>query len=167
MKKLIASFIKHVQTEKGYSRHTIRNYEFEISTFLEYVDEYLGKNSKDISRIDNYLFRSYLAKLFKSRKAVSVNRSLSAIRSFFAYLERESVVQYNLALTVNMPKMQKKLPKVLSVDDMFAILDGINSTTPGTEKPYSFASGSIATRSLCFGPTGSICCSIFFTAFGN
>jgi integrase/recombinase XerC len=120
-------FINHLKYVKNYSHHTLRNYKFEIDSFIKFKNRNLTKGSKGEFEFDSYFLRTYLAKLFETRKAISINRSLSVLRSFFSYLEREGIAKSVMAQSVSMPKMQRKLPRVLSIDDMFAILDSIET----------------------------------------
>ena len=120
-------FLGHIKYIKNYSPHTLRNYKYEIDKFIDFKNETLKKEKVLEVKFDSYFLRTYLARLFERRKAISVNRSLSVLRTFFLYLEKEGLISSNMALVVNMPKMHKKLPIVLSVDDMFGILDGIGT----------------------------------------
>jgi integrase/recombinase XerC len=127
IEKYKEDFLERLKYIKNYSSHTLRNYSLEIEKFFEFAKDYYSGKIK-IDKFDTYFFRSYLSMLYETRKAISVNRALSALRTFFNYLDREGHIKTNLLLTINMPKMQKKLPNVLSVDDMFAILDAIDTT---------------------------------------
>jgi len=125
--KLFNMYIDRIKYVKNYSPHTVRNYKYEIENFLEFAKKNLKGSAPDLKKIDKYLIRSYLSELYTGRQSVSINRSLSAIRSFLSFLEREGYPVNNAVQNISMPGKKKKLPAVLSIDDMFAVLDGINT----------------------------------------
>ena len=69
--------------------------------------------------------RSYLSHLYSKNDSSSVARKLSSIRSFMAYLHREGIVKANLSKAIETPKQKKYLPKLLTVNEMRQLLDGI------------------------------------------
>jgi integrase/recombinase XerC len=71
--------------------------------------------------------RAYLASLHRRNAKSSVARKLSALRSFFAYLVRQGVIQGNPAEMVAAPKMAQKIPEILPVDDAFRLMLGPNA----------------------------------------
>ncbi len=80
--------------------------------------------------ISNLMIRGYLGVLHKQKiKKSSVARKLSAIRSFLKFLERHGVIASNPASLVITPKQDKPIPRYLTVDDMFRLLDSINTDT--------------------------------------
>jgi integrase/recombinase XerC len=125
MKKLIQSFIDYIKTEKGYSKHTIRNYESDLRQFSKFVvaKKGLTKDDPGIDLVDYTLIRSYLGELFNTCKRKTIARKLSALKSFFSYLELRGVTSFNPAVDISTPKQEKRIPAYLPIDDMFALLE--------------------------------------------
>jgi len=110
MRKRIHSFIEYIKAEKGYSGHTIRNYESDLS-------------DPGIDCVDYTLIRSYLGELFDTCKRTTIARKLSTVKSFFHYLELRGLTPFNPAVDITTPKQEKRIPAYLPIDDMFALLE--------------------------------------------
>ncbi|MGD9084448.1 MAG: tyrosine recombinase XerC, partial [Desulfobacterales bacterium] len=82
-----------------------------------------------LEQIDGIMIRGYLGLLHRKNKKTTVARKLSAIRSFFKYLEKRGHISENPAQHVMTPKQDKTIPVYLSVDDMFRLLDSIQADT--------------------------------------
>ena len=77
----------------------------------------------------------------------SMARKLAALRTFFKYCVREKIMLQNPAKLVSTPKLPKRVPRVLSADEMNAFLDKMASGVPGTERnPRREAQGEIGTQ---------------------
>ena len=140
LKQLLDTFVDFLSTEKGYSENTCRAYTNDLEDFIAYflsnlalAVTYEDNDEKDVDIADvgsvsALMIRSYLGFLHKQNiKKSSVARKLSAIRSFFKFLERHGVISENPAISVITPKQDKPIPKYLTVDDMFRLLDSINT----------------------------------------
>jgi integrase/recombinase XerC len=125
MNKLIASFIRYIQTEKRYSAHTIRNYESDLRQFGKFVAAKRDLKEADagIDLVDYMLIRSYLGKLFDKCRRTTIARKLSALKSFFRYLELRGLAPLNPAAEITTPKQERYIPTYLPIDDMFALLE--------------------------------------------
>lgn len=125
MKKLISSFIRYIQTEKGYSGHTIRNYQSDLTQFSKFVATKTGLKKADpgIDLVDYMLIRSYLGELFDKCRRTTIARKLSALKSFFRYLELRGLAPLNPAAEITTPKQERYIPTYLPIDDMFALLE--------------------------------------------
>jgi integrase/recombinase XerC len=75
------------------------------------------------------MIRGYLGFLHRKNKKTTVARKLSAIRSFFKFLEKRGIISENPAEHVMTPKQDKTIPVYLSVDEMFRLLDSIQTDT--------------------------------------
>lgn len=125
LKKLVASFIKYIQTEKGYSVHTIRNYESDLRQFGKFVAARTGVKDGDpgIGLVDHTLIRSYLAALFDKHRRTTIARKLSALKSFYGFLELRGFAPLNPAAEITTPRQERHIPTYLPIDDMFALLE--------------------------------------------
>ncbi len=123
MNKYIERFYNSLKAEKDASPHTLRAYVKDLEEFLLFVD----KKPQDIDNLD---IRSFLASLhYRKLKKSSISRKLATIRSFFKYLHRESVVKKNPAKLVASPKVPKTLPRFLTVDEIFALMEAPKGDT--------------------------------------
>lgn len=134
---LVESFLESLFTEKGYSDHTCRAYRKDLNDFLAFAADYhqprktSHKRSPTVrlEQIDGLTIRGYLGYLHRKNKKTTVARKLSAIRSFFKYLEKRGHISENPAQHVITPKQDKTIPVYLSVDEMFRLLDSIQTDT--------------------------------------
>ncbi len=134
---LVESFIESLVTERGYSDHTCRAYHKDLNDFFAFAADYLRprKPSQErplavaLKQIDGIMIRGYLGFLHRKNKKTTVARKLSAIRSFFKFLEKKGHISDNPAQHVMTPKQDKTIPVYLSVDEMFRLLDSIQAHT--------------------------------------
>ncbi len=135
--KLIDLFVDALAAEKGYSTRTCRAYRHDIVEFFSILQEN-GPNDRpktdsdalpEPGTVTGLKIRYYLGVLHKKNKKVTIARKLSAIRSFFKFLIKQGVVEHNPATAVTTPKQEKKIPTYLPVDDIFRLLDSIETKT--------------------------------------
>lgn len=142
LKQLLDTFVDFLSAEKGYSENTCRAYMHDLEDFISYflgnralvlTDEENNQediDTEDVAAISSLIIRSYLGFLHKRKiKKTSVARKLSSIRSFFKFLEKHGVISENPANSVLTPKQDKPVPRYLTVDDMFRLLDSIKTDT--------------------------------------
>jgi integrase/recombinase XerC len=122
----IERFITWLSYEKGYSPHTTVNYQRDLLEFAADAGEEI-----DVKKIDTNIVRDYVYNLNIKIKSSSVARKLSALRTFFKYLEQESLIELNPMGSISMPKLEHHLPVFLSVDEVFALLD-----SPGEKETF-------------------------------
>lgn len=123
----IVRFEEHLQLERNLSPHTLAAYGRDLREFQAFLLTQKGfQEAGDglLARIDQILLRRYLALLHKKNSKTSIGRKLAALRTFFRYLVREGVLQTSPGELVGTPRREKALPKTLSVDEAFALMDG-------------------------------------------
>lgn len=117
----INSFISYLQTEKRYSKHTITAYKNDLFTFQQFLQKEFSL--ADISLCTHHIVRSWVAYLMENKKeAKTINRKLSALKSFFNFLIKNNVVQTNPMLKVIAPKIRKRLPTYVPESNMNNLL---------------------------------------------
>src|SRR5919198_5527594 len=123
IEQLLTQFFEHLRYERNVSEHTLRNYASDLAQFFDYlapVDAQTGGRARalDARQIDHITIREWLSSLHAAqKKKTSVARKLAALRTFFQFLVREGVVELNPAKLVSTPRLEKKLPVHLSVED--------------------------------------------------
>ena len=116
----VVRFINLVEKERRLSVNTVKAYQRDLNRLLEFLD---GRGVTCWSDIDNKCARAYPASLYQSGIAgTSIQRMLSACRSFFEYLLKNGVVSINPFEGVAAPRSLRKLPETLSVDELSALL---------------------------------------------
>jgi len=114
---MVEKFLRHLEIERGMSGHTLRAYRKDLEEFAAYAP----KDAADIEMID---VRGFVAQQIKNGLAKSTaGRRLSSVRSFLKFLTREGFLKANSAKLVTTPKAERYLPKFLSVDDVFALIE--------------------------------------------
>lgn len=131
--ELLTQFLEHLRYERNVSEHTLRNYQSDLEQFFDHlapIDPHTEKrNEPDLAQIDHLTIREWLAALHSAqKKKSSIARKLAALRTFFQFLVREGVVELNPAKLVATPRLEKKLPRHLSVEDAIRFIE-----TPDTE----------------------------------
>lgn len=117
MKDHIDKFLKYLEIERAASSHTLRAYRKDLEEFFKFVNI----KPEDVELAD---VRGFIAEQIKSGlNKTSVSRRLASIRSFFKFLYREGYKRTNPAKLVSKPKLPKLLPRFLSVDDAFALVE--------------------------------------------
>jgi integrase/recombinase XerC len=116
----IPRFQRHLATERRLSPHTVCAYLRELEAFAQWCR---GQQLEDWTRIDGQHVRSFAARSHAGGlQARSVQRRLSALRTFFSFLIREGLLKNNPAIGIHAPKAGKRLPHTLDVDQMGALL---------------------------------------------
>lgn len=118
MDKQVEQFLYYNEIIIGKSYNTIRSYRSDLAQFLTYLKE--NENISDFNKVELITLRSFIAYLSTEHKSSkrSINRKISAIRTFFDYLVQNDLLKENKAVYVNMPKFENKLPSFLIKDDV-------------------------------------------------
>lgn len=111
----VEGFLRYMRVQRGASGHTLRAYAGDLARYFDFLE---GEPDYEASSV-----RAFLAHELASGAARStVSRRLATLRSFFSYLHREGVLEANPAKLVSSPKVPKRLPRFLSIDEAFDLL---------------------------------------------
>lgn len=128
MDREIDRFMTYLQVESGASPLTVTHYEKDLRQFQAFL---VKSAVQELSTVTYLMIRSYLADLQKQEYAKrSVSRKLSALRSFFNFLVREEILETSPLQHVRTPKLDKKLPKFLYIEEMEELLRLPDPLTP-------------------------------------
>lgn len=134
MKHAIQKFSDYLRYEKNASAHTIRNYISDLEQFCGYLSppDQSGQRSEFLlQQLDNLIIREYLGYLHDQRIAKSsMARKISSIRSFCKFLCRENLLKQNPAKVVKLPKVPKKIPNHLTIEDCVRLIECPDLSTP-------------------------------------
>jgi integrase/recombinase XerC len=129
-------FLRYLRNEKNVSPHTLRCYTSDLEQFMDYLcppgglggKTWLTKKQIKPSEIDHKLIREYLGHLHgKGLEKVSVARKLTTFRSFFKFCHREGLVQKNEAKLVATPRLPKRIPSVVSAEELNLFIDQVGA----------------------------------------
>lgn len=125
----IEQFVQHLKYERSVSAHTLRNYVSDLAQFREFLLSIEKREDIDVKEIDRLTIREWLASLHADHKKTSLARKLSSLRSFFQFLVREGKLESNPAKQVATPKIEKKLPSHLSIEDAVRFIETPDTNT--------------------------------------
>jgi integrase/recombinase XerC len=134
MEQLLTQFLEHLRYERNVSEHTLRNYQSDLEQFLEYLAPAHPKTGKRstpaLAAIDHITIREWLSTLHTAqKKKASIARKLAALRTFFQFLVREGLLEMNPAKLVATPRLEKKLPVHLSIEEAIRFIETPDVTT--------------------------------------
>lgn len=125
---MLDQYLMHLRTERSFSPFTIRNYSTDILGFLDFLQH---EQIDSLESVDHSVIRRYLGQLLeKGTVRASVSRKVSALRSFFRYLNAQGVVAADPLTKVTGPKRGRRLPGFLTSEEILSLLDA-----PDTSKP--------------------------------
>lgn len=115
--ELIERFLEHLRVEEGMSENTIKSYFHELRRFREWL---AGKEWSEVKRRD---IQSYLSELIQAGLgARSIKHNLAVLRSFFRFMLEDELLQKDPSDLIEFPKLVKRLPQVLSKDEVEKML---------------------------------------------
>ena len=123
MKDAIEKFLHYLRFERNASPHTQRNYLGDLEQFLAYATP-PGNKPPVLGDVSHALIREFIAHLHDQRlEKTSIARKLAALRSFFKFCVREALLRENPARLVATPKLPKRVPSVLTAEEISGFLD--------------------------------------------
>jgi len=114
---LINTFLDYLQFEKRASEHTVISYRNDLEQFLNYAQQ--AFSDLDWKEVDAAIIRTWLITLMEEKISPrSINRKMSALKSFYRYQIKMGVFKANPMLQVHVPKMRQRLPQFVEEKDM-------------------------------------------------
>jgi integrase/recombinase XerC len=108
--------------QRGLSGHTRAAYGRDLEEFRRVIAARLGREPAP-ARVDTVQVRAYLAALFGTNDSASIARKFSSLRAFFRFLTRRGDVARDPTAAIRQPKRKRALPRALSVDDAFRVVE--------------------------------------------
>jgi integrase/recombinase XerC len=110
----VEDFLLHLEKERDVSPHTLKAYRRDLAELLSFFGSYYGEKEWSWQGVDRLALRGFLAHLNRRKLSKrSISRALSAVRSFYSWLNRNEIVDSNPARSVSSPKLEKYLPGYL------------------------------------------------------
>lgn len=128
MEKVIAEFILYLHNTKNTSKNTEISYERDLKKFARYLEEQQITDFCSVTQTD---IQGYLTEIRRENLASStISRNIASIRALFHYLFSEGKIRENPADNLKTPKIEKKLPEILSIEEVDRLLRQPDQRTP-------------------------------------
>src|ERR1700690_1514722 len=125
MQAAIEKFIHYLRYERNASPSTIGDYRCDIEQFRDFLTP-PGESTMGLDQVDHKIIREFVSTLCDRRlEKASVARKLAALRSFFKFCVREHIAKQNPARLVSTPKLPKRLPRILTAEELNGFLDAL------------------------------------------
>jgi integrase/recombinase XerC len=132
MNTAIAKYLEYLRAVKNSSPHTISNYGKDLGQFLDYLSP-PGLEPPALTALTHNTIREFVGHLHDhGLQKSSIARKLAALRSFFKYCVREGHLQENPARLVPTPKLPKRIPSVLTAEEMNGFLNQLAEMGPAS-----------------------------------
>lgn len=126
MYNYVQNFISYLEDEKHYSPLTVKSYKTDLNQLVQFMQK--NENS---NRDQKWLLRHFLAELMdKGMSRKTIARKISAVRSFFRYLQKEGVMEKGYWADVSTPRLPRNLPKFLYYNEILTLLSLPDLNTP-------------------------------------
>jgi integrase/recombinase XerC len=134
MKQTIQKYIEYMRSVRNSSPHTLVNYGNDLDQFVAFLTP-PGTETPKLSLITHHMIREFVAHLHETGlEKSSIARKLAALRSFFKYCVREGRLNESPARLVATPKLPKRVPAVLSAEEMNGFLNQLSGSGSREER---------------------------------
>lgn len=127
LEEYLGQFFQHLKYERNVSEHTLRNYLSDLGQFHDHIAAPQADGTRrqiPVKEIDHITIREWMASLHAdNKKKTSIARKLASLRTFFQFLVREGVLEMNPAKLVATPRIERKLPDTLSMEDAVRFIE--------------------------------------------
>lgn len=121
---IITKWENYLTNEKKYSPHTLEAYFGDMYFFLHFLHE--KQSSIDVNFLNSFsagTFREFLAHISSKREASSRARTLSTIKSFYRFAEKNNLLKNEIVFTIRSPKLDKNLPRAIEVEKTLSAIE--------------------------------------------
>ena len=121
MEQRIVDFTEYLRNDKKSSENTVLSYARDLKGFSRFMKE---SGVLDPAKVNRTNVMAYVYELQKQNKAgATVSRNIASIRSFFQFLQKKGIVADNPAADLELPKVEKKVPEILSLEKVELLLE--------------------------------------------
>lgn len=130
MEQLVTEYKYYLQSVKMMSENSINSYVNDVTNYVNFLITKILVD--DMNQVTSEHIRSYLVLLKKKKMTTSsMSRNLCSIKSFHRFLTVDNYVKVNVSKEITAPKIEKKLPTVLSIEEVTKLLEVVQG-----DKPY-------------------------------
>lgn len=128
MEHEIKQFIDYIHTEKKASSNTELSYKRDLVKMAKFMDD---NGVTDVNKVTSTNLNSYMLFLEKqNHQSTTISRYVASIKAFFEYLYKEKKIESEPAIALKAPKIEKKAPSILTIDEMVKLLEQPVGNTP-------------------------------------
>jgi len=124
----LEDYIHYLKVERQLATNTITSYERDLDNYIVFMEQAGYETMESLTRVEVLTYLQYLKD--KGMSARSVSRHISSIRSFHQFLLREKVTSGDPTVHLELPKLEQKLPRVLSVQEIESLIDAPDCLRP-------------------------------------
>lgn len=128
MDKAIEEFISYLQTTKNTSENTRLSYKRDLNKLKSFLETRGIKSAAAIKQQDLAAFVKYLEE--QNFKAATISRNIASIKAFYHFLENSHIVEGDITEELHAPKIEKKLPEIMSIEDATLLLEQPSGNSP-------------------------------------
>ncbi|MBX9851646.1 MAG: tyrosine-type recombinase/integrase [Cytophagaceae bacterium] len=119
---MVDSFLRYIEFEKRYSRHTLTSYQTDLLQFTKYLEE--TYQISDPAEANYNLIRSWIITLVENKiTPKSINRKIACLRSYYKFLMKKGSIKKDPTLKIKAPKVKKSLPTFVEEENLSKLLD--------------------------------------------
>jgi integrase/recombinase XerD len=124
MQEYIALFLYYLKDVKSASNNTVQSYERDLKYFLKYLEQ---AHITSIGQLTDKHVHLYLESMKNAQKSTAtISRTLASIRAFCQYLVKEEIINQNPAHIITLPKINKRVPRILTEEQITRLLEQPN-----------------------------------------
>ena len=128
MEREIMNFISYLHNIKKTSNNTELSYKRDLAKMCQYLEE---KGITEVDKITEEVLDSYIVYLEKNQfAAATISRNIASIKAFFHYLAKEAVIEKDISVGLKAPKIEKKMPEILTPEEVIWLLEQPKGDTP-------------------------------------
>ena len=124
----IALYLTHLEHERRCAAKTVETYARSLAEFAAFLGE--RGAAGDVERVDAAVVRAYLARLYGVNGPASQGRKLAALRGLYSFLKRKGIASANPAQAVRSPRLKRKLPRFVTVDEAARLMESDGDRDP-------------------------------------
>lgn len=127
MNALMCEFVDYLENDKKVAKNTLQSYTRDIKQFSDYIDA----RHLEVTKVSGTDIQSYVTYMqLEGKAASSVSRSLASVRALFGYLLLKGKVPHDPTHKLKTPKVEKKMPQILSTNEVDAFLKCPDTSMP-------------------------------------
>lgn len=127
MENHIDAFISYLHTIKKTSKNTELSYRRDLCKLWMYMEDKKIKGVEEVTKAELFGYAEYLKGQFA---ATTISRHLASIKAFYQYLYKEGIIREDISRELKAPKIEKKIPEVLSMEEVVRLLNQPQGDTP-------------------------------------
>ena len=124
----LEDYVHFLKIERQLATNTITSYQRDLTNYIDFINDSTAKSIDEITRQNIIAYLQVMKDEGKSARTIS--RHISSIRSFHQFMLREKVTTNDPTVHIELPKIEQKLPRVLSLDEVGKLIDAPDLSKP-------------------------------------